>query len=411
MPTSSNQANFFSVSQLVSDPKDKKSKASANRKLSYSHKHPLANIDKNANQPKTDGGQRYSHQTQMQQTSHLPTAAHLPVQSQSQPLTSFNESFSIPMLTAEPVKPQLLNNYSAEALISGPAHHTNVDKKKSTFVSSNSLSMEFYNPADSLMDFSTSNDIFNPYLAHNNLSTLDTNNYSSMLPTYTDTTITNTQDAQLNFDAAQIPSQPQNHSIHNITQNYSQMASASTSITSSNYYQPPQFLVVPPIPKEKDRDAKKTNSSNYSIANLSFDSTQSNIFTTPIALSSPLVTMPPAPNLMFSQSKSAINPGNASGNSYALPSNVYKNTSYQPNFISNTNSNYQYPLENYGSFNDGQKPTYGSSNTNHDTRNNLHGNNQSGNSGHISNSGNALTNFNLSTICPEINNEKNSNWS
>lgn len=407
--TGQSQSNFFSVSQLVDDKRDHKRNKQASRRLSYTQK------------PASMSGhdQRISRQMN---NSHRFTAPHAvqsqisgqssnPPQFHSQPpplaSTPFNDSYSIPMLTAESAKPpnqQPSNNYSAEALIS---HQSSANaKRKPSFVASSSLSQEFYNPSESLMEFSTSNDIFNPYFTHNNLSSSDST-YTNFMPAYSDLNLSHPpimQDSQTNYESQTI-SMPQNQGIqgiHSVSHGFSPVTANST----TNYHTP-QFTTNL---KDSDKDSKKQGITNYSISNLTFESTPSNIFTAPLALGSPLLAVPPSSTLMFPPNR-PVSEVSSSSSAYHLP-----------NFLPNTGNSY--PSYGRSTGNDNlhltagiQKPT-SQNQFNSQANSNYHpsyarsqsvvSSSQALNNS-IGNNSNTLTNFNLSTICPEINKDKN--WS
>lgn len=409
-----NQSNFFSVSQLVDDTRDQKRNKQANRRLSYSHKSTSGsgNEDRPSNQVNNIDGFVVPHSAQTQATVQSSNLQFQP-QSQLMPSTSFNDTYSIPMLTSEPTKlpsQQPSSNYSAEALISTPiiAHQINSSaKKKSTFAASNSLSQEFYNPSESIIDFSSSNDIYNPYFTHNNLPPSDTG-YSNFMPGYSDLNLAHPplmQETQTNYEPQTI-SVSVNQSINAVNQSFPQVQS--NSITN---YHASQFSAPS---KESEKDPKKQGITNYSISNLTFESSANNMFTAPLSLGSPLLAVPPTTPLMFPSTRSVSDvPGNTSA--YHLP-----------NFLPNTSNNYPSYNRNTSSDNFNVNATAQKSAAQNQLstqpNNSYHlsfprnqavvsNNNQSAAllNNSIGSNTNSLTNFNLSAICPEINKDKN--WS
>lgn len=400
-------ANFFSVSQLVDDVKEqRKPRPTINKQISFSH-----TTQKNGilEQSSCTRNENTSLQSQF-----LPTmqnqAAHVNSHSGTTTATC-SESYSIPNLMSEPVKTtftqQLSNNYSAEALISGYSSSApNSAKKKmpSSFIASNSLSLEFYNPADSLMDFSISNEIFNPYLAHGNLQAPDAN-FIPISSNYSDSFVPHhpsaTENTQQNFDIPLAPSIPaQNHTIANITQNY---PSITSSASSSNFHTP-QFSIL-----SSDSKDNRKSSSNYTTPTLSFESGSSNnVFTTSLAHNSSLVPISQSvPSTESMNATSTVPP-------YSLPS--FKTTSHQHlNYQLSANNAFQYRTRHSSTYSSHVSNQYCSTANDRNTANGSSNSLHTPATNHLSNSGasnsNVLTNFNLSTICPEISSEKNSNWS
>lgn len=387
-PSATNQANIFSVSQMVDNVKDHRKHRQTNRKLCYQQKPTMSPYHKNMATQNDEHSRRIL--TSSNNMSHDTV--------QPLPSSTFNESFSIPMMT-EPMKPpsqQLSNSYSAEALISSAgstvtniSNNSNPNKRKpTTFQATNSISQEFYNPADSLMDFSSSNDIFNPYFTHIAMPSADAQ-YSCLIGGYGDISTqqpVSVQDIHLNYESPHPPSIFQTRSMSGNSPSYSQ-----PQITT-------QFSVLPPNAKDIDLDVKK-QVYPINVANVACDTAATNIFTTPLALASPLLNVLPSTTMSF-PARPSLDNGTTSRN--------------QHNFLSN--SNLQYSNRNTGSFNisDDRKPvplpTQTGQNSNYN-KGPCVGNSSivPSNYGGGSNS-NTLTNFNLSTICPEINHDKNPNW-
>lgn len=382
-------ANFFSVSQLVDDAKDrKKTKTIGNRQIEFSHTTQRDDLNSMAYSSNDNNDAQFipSIPTQPFSTPHASKC-----NSTITTTSTCGESYSISNVMTEPMKTpssqHISSSYSTEALLSSSS---SIKKKSSSsFIASNSLSLEFYNPADSLMDFSTSNEIFNPYIAHSNFPLSD-NNFTPMTSSYTEFQNAHhhctVDSAQSNFDLPPVSaiSMQNNHSIANITQN--------SSSVSGNFQAP---LSLNPTTYTKDSrnvtsDATMASSSMNSI--LGHSSTLTNV-------------MP---------SQAIISTNSSNNSAYLMPSFKHQSSSQYSNHSLGSNNGLQYRSRHSSAHDTGE---HNQKTASHGLHYNSH--NSSTANGAIqmptgnqlnNSSASHLTNFNLSTIFPEIGSGKNSAW-